>query len=131
MLGIEAGQDVAEMIMGRGAVGKRPQPPPQFELPVAEPGDVGDRLGTGQHGKQAQQEHLIERVDHLIALARVRQILEMAQENDRLVECTIIHHAIFHRRPPQMSQRTQTDEQFIPLSRLHSPDCPVQTADLG
>jgi hypothetical protein len=128
LLGIEAGQDVAQMIVRGRAVRKGPEPPQQFELPLAEPGNVGDRLGTGQHGEQAQQQHLVERVDHLAALARVRQTLEIAQENDRFVESATIPRTIprtiFHRRPPQPNQKTPTDsalQRFVTLAFTRLP----------
>ena len=61
------------MIVRGGAIGERPEPPQQLQLLVAKPGDMGDRLRTCEHAKQAQQKHLTERINHLAELARIRQ----------------------------------------------------------
>jgi hypothetical protein len=41
-------------------------------------------LRTGQRGRQAQQKDLFERVGNLALLTRVRQVLEVLQESNRL-----------------------------------------------
>jgi len=72
------------MIMARRAIGERAQPPQQRDPPLAEQGDLGDMLRTGQRGRQAQQKDLFERVGNLALLTRVRQVLEVLQESNRL-----------------------------------------------
>ena len=59
------------------SVAKRSEPAQKLELLVAEPGDVDEGFRPRQHAEQAQQQHLVERIHHLAALARVRQIPEM------------------------------------------------------
>ena len=59
LLGVQGGEDVAQMVMGWRARGERPKPAQQVELLVAEAGDVGDGLRPGQHRKQAQEQHLV------------------------------------------------------------------------
>ena len=88
-------------------------------------GDIDEGLGPGQHREQAQKQDLVERVGHLALLARVTQILEIAQENNRLVECGTIRRCIFHGCPP--GKRIEGCHRFqhsIDLSPAHSPDCP-------
>jgi len=48
----------------------------------AETGNIDEGLRPSQHRQQTQQQHLIERIDHLAELARVRQILEVIQKGD-------------------------------------------------
>jgi hypothetical protein len=72
------------MIMRRRAFGKGPEPAQQGQLRLPEAGDVGDRLGAGQHSQQAQKQHFRQGVHHLGALPRVRQIPKIAQKNNRL-----------------------------------------------
>ena len=86
LLGVEGGEDVAEVIVRRRAVAKRPEPAQQLDLLLAEPRDIDEGLRPRQHRQQAQQQHLGKRIDHLAGLARVRQILEIVQENNRLAE---------------------------------------------
>lgn len=86
-LRIQTGEKGAELVVRGRAVGERTEPAQQCELLLAEPGDVHDRLSSRQHRQQAEQQHLVERVDHLAALARVRQTLEMRQKDNRFAEC--------------------------------------------
>lgn len=97
MLRIEAGEDVAQMVMGWRAVAKGPKPPQHGQLPVAEAGDVGDRCRTGQHGEQAKQQHLLERIHHLRARPMVRQFFEIAKKNNRLGDRLAISAPGIHR----------------------------------
>ena len=99
LLGVERGQDVAEMIVRRRAVLERPEAAQKLELLAAEQGDIDEGLGPGQHREQAQQQDLVERVGHLALLARVLQVLEMTQKNNRLVECGTIRRRVFHGCP--------------------------------
>ena len=83
------------------------------------------RLRPGQHREQAQQQHLVERIGHLAALAGVRQILEIIQKNNRLVDRP-------DSPPPPnsiaSSHRIRGSRQIQHFSRLSptsSPDCPA------
>ena len=51
--------------MRRRAVAKRPEPAQKLALPLAEPGDVGERLGPGENREKAQEQDFIERRDPL------------------------------------------------------------------
>ena len=86
LLGIERGKDVAEVIVRRRPIAKRPEPAQQFQLLLAEAGDIDEGLRSSQHREQRQQQHLVERVDHLAGLAAVRQITEMNQKTNRLAK---------------------------------------------
>jgi len=67
-LGVERGEDVAELIVRRRAIRKPPEPAQKVELPRPEAGDVHEALSSRQDRQQAQQHHLIEGVDHLATL---------------------------------------------------------------
>ena len=90
LLSVEGGENVAQMIMLRRAVLKRAKAAQEIELLAAEQGDIDDGLGDGQHGKQAEEQDLLEPIGDLALLARVIQILEMTQENHCLVKCGAI-----------------------------------------
>src|SRR4051812_12956814 len=77
-LGVNRGEDVAQVIVRRRPIAKRPEAAQQRELLRPEPGDIDKGLGPGQHCEQRQQKHLVERIHHLAALARVRQIVKVA-----------------------------------------------------
>src|SRR4051812_44378207 len=80
--------------MRRRAIGKRPEPAQKVELLCPEAGDFHEALGPRQDRQQAQQQHLIKRVDHLATLPRVRQRPEMIQKNNRFAQSTRrVHHA--------------------------------------
>ena len=94
LLRIERGEDIAELIMRRRAIGKRPEPAQKRELLRPEAGDFHEALGPRQDRQQAQQQHLIKRVDHLATLPRVRQRPKMIQKNNRFAQSTRrVHHA--------------------------------------
>ncbi len=59
--GIERRQDVAEVVVRGSAAGERPEAAQKLALLLAEAGDVDDRLGSSQHGQQAQQQDLVQR----------------------------------------------------------------------
>jgi hypothetical protein len=108
-LGVECRVDVAEVIVRGGAIAKRPEPAQKIELLLPEARDVDEGLGSGQHRKQTQQQHLLERTEHLAGLARVWQISEMIQKNDRLTERPEFCRRFRHRNPPRSNQRITTD----------------------
>ena len=93
-LGVERGEDIAELIMRRRAIRKRSEPAQKVELPRPEAGDFHEAFRSRQDRQQAQQQHLIKRVDHLATLPRVRQRPEMIQKNNRFAQSTRrVHHA--------------------------------------
>jgi hypothetical protein len=124
-LGIERGEDIAEMIVGGSAVAKRLEPAKQTELLLAEPRDIHERLRPGQHRQQAQQHHLSKRIHHLRTLPRVRQILEIPQKHNRFAERSAIRRRARHRRPPLL--QSEDNHRFSTSAVCHalpSPDCP-------
>ena len=76
MRGIEGREDIAELIVRRRAITKRPEPPQQVELAVAEAGDIDEALRPGQHREQSQQQHLGERISDLAALVESGNLLK-------------------------------------------------------
>ena len=74
-LGVKRGEDVTEAIVRRGPFGKAAKSARKTKLLVAEQGDIDESLRSGQHRKQAQQQHLSQRIPNLAGLAPIRQIL--------------------------------------------------------
>jgi hypothetical protein len=124
LLGVEDRQDVAEMIVRRRAILERAEAAQKLAFLAAEQGNIDDGLGAGQHGEQAQEQDLVERVGYLALLARVFQVLEMAQKNHRLVECAIIRRRVSHGRPPASESRVAIDsalQRFVTYSFTRLP----------
>ncbi|HME25015.1 MAG TPA: hypothetical protein VKI44_27425 [Acetobacteraceae bacterium] len=115
----------AQMVTGRRAVPEAAEPAQQRQLLAAEPGDIDNGLGARQHGEQAEQENLVERVGDLPLLARVFQVLEMTQKNHRLVPGSTICRYLVHGCPPQANRGLPWTQHFIGLSPTPSPDCPA------
>ena len=82
-LGVERGEDVAEMIMRRRAVLERPEAAQQRKLLFAKASHVGEGLGSRQHGEQTQKQNLVERIEDLAGLPMVRHIFEIGKKNSR------------------------------------------------
>jgi hypothetical protein len=111
LLRVERGEDVAELIMRRRAIRERPEPAQKREFPRPEAGDIDEALGPRQNRQQADQQHLIERVDHLAPLPRVRQRPEMIKKNNRFIQSTRrVHHAT-----PLPNQRRPMDSELYPI----------------
>jgi hypothetical protein len=70
---------------GRAAA-KRAEPGQEFELLLAEPGNVDEALRPGRHREQAQEHDFLELINHLARLPVIGQILEIFQKNNRFVE---------------------------------------------
>ena len=104
------------MIVRWRAVLERAEAAQKLALLAAEQGDIDEGLGPGQHGEQAEQQDLVERVGHLALLARVLQVLEIAQKNHRLGECRTIRRRVFHGCP---RQRIEGCHRFSTLSVCH------------
>src|SRR3954468_19255796 len=81
-----------------------PETAQQRELLRPEPGDIDKGLGPGQHREQRQQQHLVERIHHLAALARVRQIVKIAQKNRCFSKGPTIRRRGVHPRTPPSNQ---------------------------
>src|SRR4051794_25692527 len=86
--------------MRRRPIAKRPEAAQKRELLRPEPGDIDKGLGPGQHCEQRQQKHLVERIHHLAALARVRQIVKIAQKNNGFSKGPTIRRGVHPRTPP-------------------------------
>src|ERR1700694_529023 len=83
----------------RRAVLERTEAAQQRELLGPEQRDLGEALCTRQHRKQTQQQDLIERIGNLALLARVLEVFEIPQKDNRLVECRTVRSAVHGRRP--------------------------------
>src|SRR5436190_419714 len=99
-LGVNRGEDVAQVIVRRRPIAKRPEAAQQRELLRPEPGDIDEGLRPGQHREQRQHKHLVERIHHLAALARVRQIVKIAQKNNCFSKGPTIRRGVHPRNPP-------------------------------
>ena len=73
-LGVERGEDVAQMVVRRRAVLEGKEPPQERELGSTEAGDVREAVRPGDHRQQAEQQYLVERIGDLAALPRVRHL---------------------------------------------------------
>lgn len=82
LLGLQRSENISEMIVRWCAVLERSKPAQQVDLLLTKPGDAGEALGPYQHGRQAQEQNLIERIGRLAELAQVLQIIEITQKND-------------------------------------------------
>ena len=98
-LGVNRGEDVTQVIVRRRPIAERPETAQQREL-LREPGDIDKGLGPGQHREQRQHKHLVERIHHLAALARVRQIVKIAQKNTCFSKGSTIRRRLVHPRNP-------------------------------
>jgi len=76
-LGLGRGSQQRAVVV-RGSAGlERPEAAQKLALLLAEAGDVDDRLGSSQHGQQAQQQALVQRIHYFAALPWIRQTTEM------------------------------------------------------
>ena len=100
VLGIEAGEDIAQMVMRGRAVQKRPEPSQKAELLGPKAGDINKRLGPSQHRKKRQKQHLIQPIHNLAALARVRQIFKITKKYNRLATRPTRRQKSFQVIPP-------------------------------
>nr|WP_246206830.1 hypothetical protein [Methylocystis heyeri] len=107
--GVERGEDVAEVIMCRHSIGERPQAAQEGELLLAKARDVGEGLGAGQHREQAQEQDLIERINDLAGLTRVRHIFEIYKKNRRFDQSRIVRARMVRRPFSVSNQRMSTD----------------------
>jgi hypothetical protein len=97
---VERSENIPEGIMRRRTIGEGQETAQKPQLPFAEPRDIGEALRAGQHGKQRQQQHFIEPVNHLAGLPGVGQLLEIIQENRCLGNPSEIPSRIRHCRAP-------------------------------
>src|ERR1700729_3161979 len=71
--------------------------------------DIDRAVRPGQHRKQAQQQHLGERIHHFVALPRIRQVLEIEQKTRRFANCRKARRRLVHRVLRYPNQRITTD----------------------
>jgi hypothetical protein len=127
LLRVEDGEDVAELVVRGRAVAARPEAAQEVQFLLTETGDLDPALTPGEHAEKTQQQHLIERIEHLCALPRVLESAEMLQEINNLIERLVrrpmpAHHV---RDPPCESKgstaiqmrikRINSDSDFSPL----------------
>jgi len=113
--GVERGKNIAEVVVGRRSVAKRPEPAQKVDLLLAEPGDIDERLRSAQHRQQTQQQHLGERIDNLAGLARVGQILEVIEKNNGFAQRRKFSGNRLHRILRKTNQRITTDSAHQPF----------------
>src|SRR4051794_34488776 len=77
----------------------------KLALLATEQGDVDKGFRPGEHREQTEKEDLVERVGYLALLARILQVFEIAQKNNRLVECGTIRRRVVHGCPPLSEPR--------------------------
>src|SRR4051794_20258478 len=109
LLGVEHCQDVAEMIVCWRAVLEGTEAAQKLALLATEQGDVDKGFRPGEHREQTEKEDLVERVGYLALLARVLQVFEIAQKNNRLVKCGTIRRRVVHGCLPLSEPRRPMD----------------------
>src|SRR5208337_249481 len=109
LVGVQHRQNIAQVTVVRCAIFERAEAAEKRKFLDAEQGDLGESLGTGQYGEQAQEPYLIERIRNLPLLARVMEVLEMTQKDDRFVECPTVRCRVVHCRSPLSESRIGID----------------------
>jgi hypothetical protein len=87
------------MVVRRRAILEWAKAAQKLALLAAEQGDIDEGLGPGQDSEQAEKQDLVEWVGYLAVLARVLQVIEIANKHDRLAECGTIRRHGFHGCP--------------------------------
>ena len=80
------GQNIAEVIVGWGAVDEGAETAGADPASSPQEGDGGDRLGPRKHRKQTEKQDLVQRIGDLALLSGIVEIIEMVQENDCLIK---------------------------------------------
>jgi hypothetical protein len=80
-----------------------------IDLSFPKPHNIHERLRPGQHGEKAQQQNLIQWIEHLAKLARVLQRFEMTQKDNCLANCALAPRSCAHHDPPKKNRRITTD----------------------
>jgi hypothetical protein len=126
LFSIEGSEQIPELVMGGRAIRKGAEPAQKRKLGFTELCNFDPALGAGQNRQQAKQQHLIERIPYLAALARILKRFEMFQPfNDLIVGALRLRLSLRHRnRPPRIRGRLQI-QQSLGLSITDSPDRPV------
>ena len=99
-LGVERGQNIAEVIVRGRPIREVSEALEQRQLQPAKLGDIGDRLRPGDNGEQTKQQNLTERIPDLAGLPGIAQIIEIAQKHNRFVERFPLDGRTFHSNPP-------------------------------
>jgi NitT/TauT family transport system substrate-binding protein len=77
---------------------ERQEPAEEFDLLLAEPRDIDDGFRSRKHGEQAQQKHLVKRIDHLAGLPGIWKIRKKSKKNKRFVvrcgSCPCFHRIL-------------------------------------
>src|SRR5437016_10079135 len=105
------------MIVGRCSMAKWPKPPQKIKFLLTEPGNVDERLCPAEHCQQTQQQNLIQRIDHLAGLTRVRQILEKVQKNSCFADRAKVDRRVFHR--PSSKNESEDHDRFSISALCH------------
>ena len=119
-LRIESAEDEAELIMARRAVGERQEAAQERQLLLAEQRDAHPAVGPAQHGAQRQEQHLIEPIEHLDRLARIRERRKVSQKIE--LPAQPLGHLSNHLTPPAPNHPgdRRITMRPAPLSQTHS-----------
>ncbi len=80
-LGVERGENIAEVVVARRAVGEWQKAAHESQLLLTEPREIGETFSARQQG---EQQNLIKPVGHLSRLPMIGPTSEVTQENSRL-----------------------------------------------
>jgi hypothetical protein len=109
LLGVENGQDIAEVTVVRRAILERTKAAKKLAFRDAEKRDLGKALGAGQHREQAQEQDFIERVGDFTLLAGILEVFEMTQKNHRFRESHTVDNRVVHHHSPSCESRIGID----------------------
>src|SRR5579863_7582488 len=98
-LGVERGENVAQSVVRRRAVGEGQKSAQQVQFLLSEPRDRREAVRPGKHAKQRQKQNLIQGIDDFPRLPSVRQIAEMTKKTRSLRNRSKIRPT--HRAPPE------------------------------
>ncbi len=89
LLGVKRRDQLAQLVVTGRAVREGAEAAQQVELFLAERGDLHPTLGAGKDRDEVQEQHFVERIEHLACLARVLEALEMLQPFNDLIESSL------------------------------------------
>ena len=109
----EAGEDILKAVMRGRAVAEGTEPAEEIRLLLDGTGDTGEGVRAREDREQTHQQDLIERIHHLAALARIGQVFEMAQENNKFVKSQGLRRRVRHDEPPPIGAKDRHDPEFV------------------
>ena len=128
LLDVKHCENVSELVVRRGTLGEGAETAQESQLLLTVLGYLDPALATGEHAEKAQQQNLIQGIEHLGMLSRVFEIVEMLKKINNLIE-RLIHCCKPSSHVPDplcISKGSRGIQTAQFMSRENSPDCPVR-----